>query len=442
MNHSLLGRTERYQRGKALRAHASRESHADFSVPQERDALDILVQDDKLRLPKLLPERYRRMSQDAFSFLRGAAAIMAEDLAHHPSSGALVQACGDCHLMNFGAFLTPEDNIMFNVNDFDETLPGVDFTVDLKRLAASVAVAAQTAQISKKESRSIVAATVAAYRKHMRLLAELAPLDAWHSVINLQHELAHIGDKGLRRSLGNLIAKAQGKSAGEEDNFPHLTRNGGLRIADKPPMIFHLDPTSDAAHIDASRAFNSYRRVLPPERVVILDRYHLADLAFKAVGIGSIGTFCFVGLFKSGDDECLFLQVKEARKSVLERLAGVAPFHGQQGRRVVEGHRMMQAATDIFLGWTADEASGREYYVRRLKIAVSAVSRRLRNRTPSRTIRNYAPEPWPGRMRDPETPPSLLAISAGARHSTMRWRLLRCSTRSKPRSISIHWRRP
>lgn len=364
----LQNRAERFQLGKALRAHTPRETHAEMSAPRDRDALAILAEIDKSRVPELLPERYRRMAEDAFSYFRGAAAVMAVDFAAQPIAGAPVQACGDCHLMNFGAFITPEENIMFNINDFDETLPGVDFTFDLKRLASSVAVAAEVVQISKNRARTLVAATVAAYRKHMLALAELSPLESWHSHINLVLELKNIGDPGLQSSLRSLIAKVQGKGLEKDDNFPRLASPGEMRIADKPPTIFHLDPTAGPKHnLDATRTFETYRQIVPPDRTPLLDRYLLQDIAFKAVGVGSVGTFCCVGLFASGDAEPLFLQIKEAQKSVLEKCCATFTYQGNQGRRVVEGQRMMQAATDIFLGWTEDEASGRHFYIRRLK---------------------------------------------------------------------------
>ena len=297
------------------------------------------------------------MMADPFGFLRGAAAVMAADLAHQPVAGAPVQACGDCHLMNFGAFNSPEDNILFDINDFDETLPGVDFTVDVKRLAASVAVAAKAANMSDRRARSLAASTVTAYREHMFALMALSPREIWHSRIDLEQELKHIESPELRRSLSTLIRHAQARGLDKDDNFPHLVTGGEPRIADKPPTIFHLGPkTIGGRKIDFARGFALYRETLTPDRAVLLDRYRMMDVAFKAVGVGSVGTICVVGLFLSGDGEPLFLQVKEAQRSVLERLSEKLAYQGPQGRRVVEGQRMMQAASDIFLGWTSDEA--------------------------------------------------------------------------------------
>jgi uncharacterized protein (DUF2252 family) len=308
------------------------------------------------------------MMADPFGFLRGAAAVMATDLAHQPIAGAAVQACGDCHLMNFGAFNSPEDNILFDINDFDETLPGVDFTVDVKRLAASVAVAAKAADMSDKRARTFAASTVTAYREHMFALTDLSPLEVWHSRIDLEHELKQIESPELRRSLSTVIRHAQHRGLDKDDNFPHLVTGDEPRIADKPPTIFHIDPhTLGGRKIDFARGFQLYRETLTPDRTVLLDRYRLMDVAFKAVGVGSVGTICVVGLFLDGDNEPLFLQVKQAQRSVLERLSDKLAYQGPQGRRVVEGQRMMQAASDIFLGWTSDEPLGIDFYVRILK---------------------------------------------------------------------------
>lgn len=358
----LRGRVERYKLGKSLRNLTPRENHAAFHVPSNRDALAILVDCDKDRLPELLPERYKRMSKDAFAFFRGNAALMASDLASAPKAGIAIQACGDSHILNFGAFNSPEGNILFNLNDFDETLPGIDFTLDVKRLAASVALAALVAGMSRELAREHAVATVAAYRGHMLHLAELSPLEAWNNHINLEHELESIQDHGLQYKLLQIIAQTRGEGIESDDNFPRLTGGHEMRIMDKPPTIFHVD----SSVIDPQRLFDNYRHVVPPNRLSLLERYQLRDLAFKAVGVSSVGTYCFIGLFASGDDDPLFLQVKEARRSVLEVVAG-APYNGHQGRRVVEGQRVMRAAPDIFLGWTEDVGSGRQFYIRRLK---------------------------------------------------------------------------
>jgi len=368
MTAALKSRAERYKYGRELRARTPREAHAQLHGLRDRDPVAILAESDADRVAELLPERYKRMMADPFGFLRGAAAVMAADLAHEPTAGAPVQACGDCHLMNFGAFNSPEDSILFDINDFDETLPGVDFTVDVKRLAASVAVAAGPANLSDKRARSLAAGAVAAYREHMFGLVDLSPLEIWHSRIDLEQELKQIESPALRRSLSTVIRHAQRRGLDRDDNFPHLVAGGEPRIADKPPTIFHISPKAlGGRKVDFARSFALYRAMLTPDRTVLLDRYRLMDVAFKAVGVGSVGTICVVGLFLSGDGEPLFLQVKQAQRSALQRLSETLAYQGPQGRRVVEGQRMMQAASDIFLGWTSDEPLGLEFYVRVLK---------------------------------------------------------------------------
>src|SRR6516164_6085919 len=357
--------SQRYDHGIRLRRRTPREQHAELLGPAHRNPVAILAAADRTRVPELIPVRYERMLASPFAFLRGAAAVMGQDLRHQPTPGVVVQACGDCHLMNFGAFGTPEENILFDINDFDETLPGVDFTVDLKRLAASVAVAALAASFSNKRARASAAVTVEAYRRRMRALAKLSPLEIWHSRIDLTREVEHIEDLRLRRQLHAILAKA-GKRLEQDDNFPHLVKGEQVQIADKPPVIYHFTRKSNPRHrIDAERIFITYKKRLSPEILCLFERYALRDMAFKAVGVGSVGTFCAIGLFTSHDGFPLFLQMKKAGKSVLECLG--PKFGGHPGRRVVEGQRTMQAASDIFLGWTEDEASGRHFYVRELK---------------------------------------------------------------------------
>jgi uncharacterized protein (DUF2252 family) len=359
-------RAERYQHGKRLRKKVPRERHAELLGSAARDPVAILAAGDRNRVPELIPVRYDRMLASPFAFLRGAAAVMAEDLKHQPIAGIAVQACGDGHLLNFGAFATPEDNIVFDINDFDETLAAIDFTGDLKRLAASVAVAALGAKLPRKRARVIVAATAEAYRSRMHVLAKLSPLEIWHSRVELMREIERVEDRSLRQKLSAIVSKAAGHLE-EDDNFPHLVKGNQARIEDRPPLIYHFTGTrGDARHrVDERRVFASYQERLAPERRCLLERYALKDVAFKVVGVGSVGTFCAIGLFMSGDGAPLFLQIKEAGKSVLECLG--PKFEGHPGQRVVEGQRVMQAASDVFLGWTEDETSRRYFYVRHLK---------------------------------------------------------------------------
>src|ERR1700726_3293268 len=286
-----LPRAERYEAGRALRKRVARETHADCPPASGRDPVAILALTDGARIPELLPIRYERMVQSPFTFLRGAAAVMAHDLASLPQTGAHVQACGDCHLLNFGAFNSPEERILFDINDFDETLPGVDFTVDLKRLAASVAVAALDAAHPKKEARAFAAETVKAYRWHMAALAKLSPLEIWHSRIDLEKEIDVIGSGALRRKLEIVIARARGAGVAKDDNFPHLVSGADPKIVDKPPTIFHLDPKADQHHrLGAEGVSAAYRKTLNPDRRKLLGRFVMKELAFKVVGGGSVGT--------------------------------------------------------------------------------------------------------------------------------------------------------
>jgi uncharacterized protein (DUF2252 family) len=364
----LASRAERLQQGKGLRKLAPRAAHGRLVGPMERDANALLEARNATRLPALLDIRRQLMAADPFGYLRGAAAVMAHDLQWQPMVGARVQACGDCHLMNFGAFVTPEDNILFNINDFDETLPNVDFTVDVKRLATSVAVAAAAQGAPRARRRELVAATVRAYRKRMEALTFLTPLEVWHSRIDLELETKKFRNAAMRKKMIAIMARARGEGLDKDDNFPTLAESGAAVIHDKAPRLFHFAAGSDAAKgFDVREGFAKYRANMAPEVAVLYDRYELKDFVFKAVGVGSVGTYCYVGLFMSGDEEPMFLQVKEANPSVLEVLDEKLRFQGHQGRRVVEGQRKLQAASDIFLGWTQSDESGREFYVRILK---------------------------------------------------------------------------
>jgi len=358
---------ERYAAGKERRRFVPRESLADFS-PVERDPTAIIAAADEGRLASLLPIRYARMAHSPFAFLRGAAAIMAEDLAALPTPGLAAQSCGDCHLMNFGALVSSEGNALFDINDFDESLPNIDFTVDLRRLCASFAVAALDAGRSDKRARHAAELAAHGYRVHMRRLSRLSPLKAWRDRI----DLAQIADglhERLARKLRGLVAATRPDR--EDDNFPHLESTPiGLRIEERPPLIYHVGNGGGVAtRFDIPAIFASCGATLNPEVVALLRRYELTDTAFKVVGIGSVGTFCAIGLFATADDEPLFLQLKEARPSALAALSpeAAAQWTAAQGKRVVYGQRVMQASPDLFLGWTTDEATGRHFYVRHLK---------------------------------------------------------------------------
>jgi hypothetical protein len=229
-------------------------------------------------------------------------------------------------------------------------------------------VAALDSGHAKKEAKAYAAETVKAYRGHMAALARLSPLEIWHSRIDLEQELALLGNGALQRKLAGVIARARGANVAKDDNFPHLASGTDPKIVDKPDTIFHLDPNADIKHrLGVERVMAAYKKTLGPDRRKLLDRFVMKDVAFKVVGVGSVGTFCCVGLFLSGDNEPLFLQIKQAMHSALERLGGKLGYKGNQGRRVMEGQQMMQAASDIFLGYTQDDDTGRQFYVRTLK---------------------------------------------------------------------------
>lgn len=370
MEQTLKTLAQRYSAGKALRRKSPREGHAKLPAANGRDPVAILAADDAARVEKLVPERYARMLENPFAFLRGAASLMASDLQSAATSGLPVQACGDCHLMNFGAFLTPENNILFDVNDFDETLGGVDFTVDLKRLCASVAVAATTNNkaISAKAVRRMAQACAEAYRLRMIGLSGLSPLEVWSARVEPERELGAFRATALRKKLAQVFAQVRAGANMPDEDSPHLAAGRKLAIADKPPTIFHFDPQALAQDtIDAEAVLAAYRAALAPELAELLRRYELVDIAFKAVGVGSVGTFCAVALLSDPDGHHFFLQLKEARRSVLERLHSTLAWSGHQGQRVVQGQNILQAASDMFLGWTQDAASGRQFYVRSLK---------------------------------------------------------------------------
>ncbi len=366
---ALLPVVERRTLGKALRGKVMRESHAEWSPTTTRsDPVKILIASGQQRIPELLPIRFGRMAVSPFSFFRGAAAIMAADLAEGPVTGLNVQACGDCHLMNFGAYRSPEGTPVFDINDFDETLPA-PFEWDVKRLAASIVLAGRDAGLSGKATAKAARDAVRAYREHLSELVVLTPLEAWRRTIDLKQAIDGIDDKRLRAREDRRLAEAMAADAAQTGLYrlTRLKRNAGWRIRDKKPLVHHFDTGhSDVHSMVARRAFASYRASLQEDRRVLLDRFRLKDVAFKVVGVGSVGTFCAIGLFMTADDEPLFLQIKEAQTSVLAPYAG-ASLYPNQGQRVVTGQRLLQATTDIFLGWTVDKKDPRHFYVRRLK---------------------------------------------------------------------------
>ncbi len=352
--------------GKALRDKVSRRSHQDWKPLAHRtDPIEQLIQSNKGRVARLVPIRYGRMMENPLAFLRGAAAIMASDLAKTPASGIRVQICGDCHLMNFGGFATPERHLIFDITDFDETLPA-PWEWDVKRLAASFAVSLRQDGFSKADARGVAARCVRSYREHINDFAALGVLERWYTQISTDDLLATLHSRKAKKWVQARIDKASSKAA-LDDDFPKLTAagQGKVRIKDNPPLIFHDASVDAATHARTiHQAFRRYCESLADDRRALVNRYEVKDLAAKVVGVGSVGTRCGILLLTAGPDDVLFLQVKEARPSVLEAHAGKSQYTNR-GQRIVAGQRLMQAASDIFLGWTQE--GGRHFYVRQLR---------------------------------------------------------------------------
>jgi uncharacterized protein (DUF2252 family) len=361
-------RERRAAAGKELRTRASRESHAGWRPHKERpDPVKILVDSSKGRMKELLPIRYGRMLQSPFAFFRGAAAIMAEDLARTPSSGIRVQACGDCHLVNFGGFATPERRIIFDINDFDETLPA-PWEWDLKRLAASFVIASANNKFKPRDSRRATLACVRSYRERMSELARMPALEVWYQSIDADAVMQSIRSSGTRKRLQKRLSKTRERAS--EALFPKLTelKGGKVAIRDEHPLIFHpqTQGEKDLATV-MSKILEGYRNSLDESIRLILDRFQPVDWAMKVVGVGSVGTRCGIALMMAASADPVFLQIKEARKSVLEPYAGKSVYENS-GKRVVTGQRIMQSASDIFLGWSEAD-TGRHFYVRQLNDA-------------------------------------------------------------------------
>ncbi len=357
---------DQYAAGKALRSTCPRSAHAGWNAPTKRpDAVQLVLEAEKGRIPDLLPLRHGRMVRSAFTFYRGAALTMATDLSTTPSTGINVQCCGDAHLCNFGGFATPERRILFSINDLDETHPA-PWEWDVKRLAASFVVACRDKSISDSNSKDVVLTCVRSYRESMREFSQMKTLELWYSAIWATDLVENMGSRFRKRVL-TRIEKEQAKSAAEEI-FPKLAENSGAMplIKDQLPTIFHAEHAPpgvvDKPVLDA---IASYRSTLNNSTQYLFDRYDLRDCAMKVVGVGSVGTFCSVLLFMARENDPLFLQVKEARTSVLEAFTSpsVFPNHGQ---RVVNGYRLMQPASDMFLGWSTGQ-KGHHFFVRQLR---------------------------------------------------------------------------
>jgi len=372
-----LSHADRVALGKDARRVTRRESHAEFQPGESRDPVGLLLEQSKSRVQELVPIRYGRMLVSAFTFYRGAALPMAADLATTPTSGLQVQLCGDAHLSNFGAYASPERELVFDVNDFDETLPG-PFEWDVKRLAASLAVAGRDNGFRAKHRRKIVLAAVKSYRKAMRRFAEQTFLEVWYTHLDIEDAMGQFRSEMKAKrftATEKMLAKAHTR-----DNTRALRRlttvvEGRRRIISDPPTVVPIEEVF--ADVEASQVYeqirtllSEYRRTLQSDRRHMLEQFALVQAARKVVGVGSVGTRAWIVLMDSGDGvEPVFLQAKEAQPSVLADHCGRSQYTNQ-GERVVAGQHLMQAESDIFLGWThtvGPDGVDRDYYVRQLK---------------------------------------------------------------------------
>ena len=374
-----LSVAERVARGKAARSEVPRADHAKFEPPPGRaDPVALLERQAKTRVPELVPIRYGRMLVSPFTFYRGAALLMASDLAATPRSGLTVQCCGDAHLSNFGVFASPERRLVFDVNDFDETLPG-PWEWDVKRLAVSMLIAARDNGFPAKEQERIVLDTVGRYRTAMAEFAGMQNLEVWYSHLDIDSVVQEFGSQykpKLVKRADKQIAKARTKDS--MTAFSKLTEvvDGKARIVDQSPLIVPLEQLAASGQRDAiveglHQLLRDYRETLEFDRRILLEQFQLSDLARKVVGVGSVGTRAYIALMLGRDgQDPLFLQMKEAEASVLEEFLSPSEF-SNHGERVVTGQRLMQASSDIFLGWlhidSGLDGKPRDFYARQLK---------------------------------------------------------------------------
>ncbi len=356
-------REERIQIGKSLRERLPRSSHAIWQPPAAgREPIEIIEASNRGRLQELIPIRYGRMLRSPFTFLRGSAALMAYDLATTPKTDIIVQACGDCHLLNFGFFATPERNLVFDINDFDETLPA-PWEWDLKRLVVSFVIAGRDSDLSDRESKAAAINCARSYREHLREYSRLSPLEVWYTRIGAEQAIEMAPDEKTRKIREQMMTKARERII--EHLYPKIVTQtaGRNRFVDQPPILYHVNEPDWETLV--REGLEDYRQSLPEERRVLFDRYQLEDFALKVVGIGSVGTRCYIALLFSEDNHPLILQVKEACPSVLEPYTAKSQYENQ-GQRVVTGQRLMQSSSDIFLGWTQGRR-GNNFYLRQLR---------------------------------------------------------------------------
>jgi len=372
-----LSHPDREARGKDARAVAPLESHAEFRPDSSRDPVGLLLGQAQSRVPELVPIRHGRMLVSPFTFYRGAALPMAADLAGTPASGLRVQLCGDAHVSNFGAFASPERRLVFDVNDFDETLPG-PFEWDVKRLAASLSVAGRDNGFPAKDRRKIVLAAVEGYRTAMRGFAQQPLLDVWYAHMDIEQTVGLFRSqiKAKRFKAGEaMLAKARTRDSMQALGKLTTVVDGRRQIISDPPVVVPVeelfsDMQADTIYEELRSVVGKYRRTLQSDRRHLLEQFTLVQLARKVVGVGSVGTRAWILLMDGGDGiEPLFLQAKEAQPSVLAEYCGRSKY-SNEGERVVAGQHLMQAQSDIFLGWTrvpAPDGVDRDFYVRQLR---------------------------------------------------------------------------
>src|SRR5215213_4846639 len=360
---------QRHERGRALRRVVPRGSHAEWApTPDRPDPVDLLEEQAKDRLPELVPIRYSRMMASPFAFMRGSAIVMAHDLASTPKTGIQAQLCGDAHLLNFGAYASPERALLFDLNDFDEPLSG-PWEWDVKRLAASFVVAGRDNGFDAADCRESAQASVASYRQRMAEFSQIGELEVWYSRVGEQEIRGLLSDAKTKKKTTKKIDKNVRKARGRDSlqALSKLTRivDGRRKIIDDPPLLVRV-PDGDELRVQVNAILESYKRTLQDDRRHLLERYRFVAAARKVVGVGSVGTRAYVVLLEGRDeDDPLFLQVKEAGASVLESYVKTNTYE-HHGHRVVAGQRLMQAASDIFLGWFRGR-EGRDFYWRQLK---------------------------------------------------------------------------
>jgi len=365
---AVSSKQTRHKLGKAQKKLYPIAALGNITIDCRPNPIDLLKENSMGRINSLLPLRYERMLASPFSFYRGSAAIMASDLSLSASTDMKLQICGDCHLLNFGGFATPERKLVFDINDFDETSTA-PWEWDVKRLAASFAIAGRDKGFNDLQCSEAAWTAVNSYRKHMAEYAEMSALQIWYAQINLNELILSGKIKEMKQFDPKEIKKAI-KRIPHQKEFAKLTHNklGHPKIKDNLPLIFHVPKDKEAQFFaEAENAYHRYLRSLSHDKKTLLSRYKIQDVAMKVVGVGSVGTFCGVLLLMSATGDPLFLQFKEAHQSVLEPYAGKSKFK-YHGQRVVEGQKLIQSATDIFLGWTVD-AAGRQFYIRQMRDA-------------------------------------------------------------------------